>query len=71
MWNIIQIQTGAVKLEELGQHTHRFVWHDMDTMREPEHYVLTLVTFGDRCSGAIAALAMRKTTEMQEQISQS
>lgn len=55
-----------VKLEELEQHKHRFVWRDMDIMREPDHYVLTSVTFGDRCSGAIATLAMRKTAEMQE-----
>ena len=48
----------AVKLEELEQHTHRFVWRDMDTM--------TSVTFGDRCSAAIATLAMRKTAEMQK-----
>lgn len=56
----------AVKLEEVEQHTHRFVWRDMDTRREPDHYVLTSVTFGDKCSGAITILAMRKTAEMHE-----
>lgn len=40
----------SVKLGSLEQHTHRFV--------------LTSVTFGDKCSAAIATLAMRKTAEM-------
>ena len=55
----------AVKLEDFEQHTHRFVWRDMDTMRGPDHFALTSITFGDRCSAAIATLAMRKTAEMQ------
>ncbi|XP_045139268.1 uncharacterized protein LOC123520764 [Portunus trituberculatus] len=36
----------------------------MNTEKEPDHYVLTAVTFGDRCSGAIAMIAMRKTAEL-------
>lgn len=56
----------SVRLSQLTQHTHRFVWRDMYMDEEPDHYILTSVTFGDRCSGATAVLAMKKTTEMQK-----
>ena len=36
----------------------------MNTNQEPDHYILLRVTFGDRPSGAIAILALRKTAEM-------
>lgn len=50
-----------VKLCTLDQHTHRFLWRDLDVNRPPDHYVLTSVTFGDRPSGTIAILALRHT----------
>jgi hypothetical protein len=46
----------AVKLSTLDQHTHRFVWRNLETHREPGHYVLMAVAFGDQPSGAIATL---------------
>lgn len=54
----------TVKISETDQHTHRFVWRDMKTCKRPDHYVLTTVTFGDRPSGAIAMMALRRTAEM-------
>ena len=51
----------AVKTLEQDQHTHRFFWRDMDTTRNPDTYVATSVSFGDRPSGNIATMALRKT----------
>ncbi|XP_043198573.1 uncharacterized protein LOC122368576 isoform X1 [Amphibalanus amphitrite] len=52
----------SVKIPLLDQHTHRFLWRDLEE-REPDTYVMTSVSFGDRPAGAIATLAMRKTAE--------
>ncbi|XP_068203689.1 uncharacterized protein [Palaemon carinicauda] len=56
----------AVRLKELEQHTHRFVWRDADYSRPPNHHVLTAVGFGDRPSGVIAITALKKTTSIKE-----
>lgn len=31
-------------LEKRSTHSHRFLWGDIDTQREPDHYVLQTVT---------------------------
>ena len=36
----------------------------MNINREPDTYVIQRVSFGDKPSGAIATMAMRKTAEM-------
>ena len=36
----------------------------MNINQDPDHYILSRVTFGDRPSGAIAIIALRKTAEM-------
>lgn len=48
------------------QHTHKFLWRKFDTTRPPDHYALTSVPFGNRPSGAIAIIALRKTAELLE-----
>ena len=48
----------------LDQHTHRFLWRDMETTKEPDIYVIQRVSFGDKPSGTIATVALRKTAEM-------
>ena len=53
----------TVKLSTLDQHTHRFLWRDMETDRKPDTYVVTSVSFGDKPAGAIASLALKKTAE--------
>ena len=58
----------AVKISLLDQHTHRFLWRDMDTDRDPDTYVISSVSFGDKPSGAIATAALRKTAEMGKSI---
>ena len=54
----------TVKTSELDQHTHRFLWRDMDSTREPDTYIIQRVSFGDKPSGTIATVALRKTAEM-------
>ena len=35
----------AIRLGELEQHTHRFVWRNMDSSKVPNHYVIRAVDF--------------------------
>ncbi|XP_033730738.1 uncharacterized protein LOC117320185 [Pecten maximus] len=58
----------SVKMSESDQHTHRFLWRDMDQGKEPDHYVMEAVTFGDRPSGAIASMALLKTAELAKEL---
>ena len=54
----------TVKTSELDQHTHRFLWRNMDGTREPDTYIIQRVSFGDKPAGTIATIALRKTAEM-------
>ena len=54
----------SVKTTPVGHHTHRFVWRDMNKWKEPDTYVIQRVSFGERPSGTIATIALRKTAEM-------
>ena len=56
----------SVKLGPLDQHTHRFLWRNMNVSKPPDHYIMTSVTFGDKPSGVIAMMALKKTVEMHE-----
>ena len=49
------------------QHVHRFLWRDFETDRQPDTYVKTVLTFGDRPSPTIAITAMRKTADLNEE----
>ena len=49
----------TVKTKPIDQHTHRFLWRDMDTTREPDTYIIQRVSFGDKPSGTIATVALR------------
>ena len=57
----------SVSISELDQHTHRFMWRDMDMRRRPDVYKITRVSFGDKPAGSIAALALKKTAQMSEE----
>ena len=56
----------AVKISPLDQHTHRFLWRDLDQSKPPESYVMTFGSFGDLPAGSIATVALRKTAKMNE-----
>ncbi len=53
----------TIRLDERDQHTHRFIWRNLNLSKSPEHYSWTRVTFGDRPSRIIATLALRQTAE--------
>ena len=55
----------TVKIENVDQQTHRFLWRQMED-RKPDIYVMTSLSFGDRPAAAIAAVALRKTAEIGE-----
>ena len=54
----------TIKLSQSDQHTHRFVWRNLEINNYPETYVLTTATFGDKPAAAISSLALRKTAIM-------
>lgn len=56
----------SVKVGNVEKHTHRFLWRDMDTSREPGTYIIQTVSFGDKPAGTIATVALRKTAEMYQ-----
>ena len=58
----------SIETVEAGQMMHRFLWRDLDVKREPDIYVMTAVSFGDRRSAAIAIIALHKTAEMSIEI---
>ena len=45
----------SVKISIFDQHTRRFLW------REPDTYVMNVVSFGDKPAGSIVAAALRNT----------
>ena len=57
----------SVGTTQLEQHMHQFLWREMDAGKEPDTYVIQRVSFGDRPSGTIATVALRKTAEMAQE----
>ena len=55
----------SVRIPVFDQHCHRFLWRDMNLNKSPDTYVITRVNMGDRPSGSMASLALRKTAEMK------
>ena len=43
-----------ILIPESDQHVHRYLWRDMETNREPDAYVKTVLTFGDKPAPAMA-----------------
>ena len=56
----------SVKIGIVEQHTHRFLWQDMDTYRDPDTFIVQTVSFGDKPAGTIVTVALRKTADMRE-----
>ena len=57
----------AVNIDSIDQHAHRFLWRYMEIEREPDVYVITSVLFVNIPAGNTAALALRKTAEMEKE----
>ena len=56
----------TIGISELDQHTHRFLWRNLQVEKQPATHIITAVSFGDRPAGAIASLALQKTAQMGE-----
>ena len=54
-----------ILIPERDQHLHRFLWRNMETNRDPDVYVKTVLTFGDKPALAMAQIALRKTAEQE------
>ena len=52
-----------IRIPEADQHVHRFPWRNLETDREPDVYVKTVLTFGDKPAPAMAQIALRKTAD--------
>jgi hypothetical protein len=52
-----------VLIQERDQHVHCPVWRNLKTKREPDVYVKTVLTFGDKPAPAMAQIALQKTAE--------
>ena len=57
-----------VAIPAVDQHVHRFLWRDFETGREPDTYVKTVLTFGDRPVPTMAITTMRKTAKLMQDI---
>ena len=52
-----------IRIPEADQHVHRFLWRNLQTDREPDVYVKTVLTFGEKPAPAMAQIALRKTAD--------
>ena len=52
-----------IRIPEMDQQVHRFLWRNLETNREPDIYVKTVLTFGDKPAPAMAQTALRKTAK--------
>ena len=50
------------------QHVHRYLWRDLETERDPDTYVKTVLTFGDKPASAMAQIALQKTAEENQEL---
>ena len=51
-----------ILIQERDQH---FLWRNLETSRDPNVYVKTVLTFGDKPAAAMAQIALRKTAEQE------
>ena len=52
-----------IRMPGVDQHVHKFLWRNLHTDREPDVYVKTVLTFGDRPAPGMAQIALRKTAD--------
>ena len=55
-----------VAIHPVDQQVHRFLWRNFETDREPDIYVKTVLTFGDRPAPTMAITAMHKTAKLKQ-----
>ena len=57
-----------ILIPEVDQQVHRFIWRNLETERNPDTYVKTVLTFGDKPAPAMAQIALRKTAQESEEV---
>ena len=57
----------TIKISYVDQHTHRFLWRDMQCHMRPTIYVMNVISFGDKPAGTIAMVALRETALLCEE----
>ena len=55
-----------VSKPERDQQVHRFLWRNLETSREPDFYVKTVLTFGDKPAPAMAPTGLGKTAQVSQ-----
>ena len=55
-----------VLIPERDQHVHRYVWRNFETSRDPDVYVKTVLTFGDKPAPAMAQITLQKTAKKSQ-----
>ena len=56
----------SIYISELDQHTHRFLWRNLETNRNTDTFVMLVLSFGDRPASTIAAMGDQKTALMHK-----
>ena len=54
-----------ILIPERDQHVHHFPWWNLETGRDPDVYVKTVLTFGDKPAPAMDQIALKKTAEQE------
>ncbi|XP_071962704.1 uncharacterized protein [Antedon mediterranea] len=57
-----------VLIPEMDQHVHRYLWRDLNSDRDPDTYVMQVLTFGDKPAAAMAQTALRLTAKEGEEM---
>ncbi|XP_071963454.1 uncharacterized protein [Antedon mediterranea] len=58
----------SIDISMLNQHTHRFLWRNMEIDRPIHTYCVTAVNFGDGPSATMAIRALQKTAELSAEL---
>ena len=57
-----------VRIPLEDQHVHRYLWRDFETERDPDTYVKTVLTFGDKPAPAMAQIALQNAVEENQEL---
>ena len=55
-----------VLISERDQHVHHYVWRNFETSQDPDVYLKTVLTFGDKPALAMAQIALQKTAKKSQ-----
>ena len=56
----------AIRIPPIDQMTHRFLWRNMESHRQPDTYIMTALNMGDKPSTAMAIITLQETANLKE-----